>query len=79
LAEATAKASGIEKEHAVVVEEDRQEHINAAVAEAQASRIQEQEDADERMRREQERRMPSWKSNGHDLDDQNNGPKPGGR
>lgn len=79
LAEATAKASGIEKEHAVVVEEDRQEHINAAVAEAQASRIQEQEDADERMRKEQERRMPSWKSNGHDLDDQNNGPKPGGR
>ena len=79
LAEATAKASGIEKEHAVVVEEDRQEHISAAVAEAQASRIQEQEDADERMRKEQERRMPSWKRNGHDLDDQNNGPKPGGR
>lgn len=79
LAEATAKASGIEKEHAVVVEEDRQKHINAAVAEAQAARIHEQEDADERTRREQERRMPSWKRNGHDLDDQNNGPRPGGR
>lgn len=74
LNEATATASGL----AQVLEAERQQVIKDAVAEKLASRIHEQQDAEERARQDRERRVPSWKRNGHDLDDQDSGYRPGG-
>lgn len=77
LADSTAKASDLAQERAVVIEHDRQSAIAAAVAAAQ-EKTAETEARQERERKEQEeRRLPSWKRKGHELDD--NGPRPGGR
>jgi hypothetical protein len=78
LTEATATASGLAQERAQVLEAERQQVIKDAVAEKLASRIHEQQDAEERARQDRERRVPSWKRNGHDLDDQDSGYRPGG-
>ncbi|MGV8890086.1 MAG: hypothetical protein ACOH2P_19045 [Pseudomonas sp.] len=79
LAESAAKASDLAQQRAVMIEHDRQQLLQAAVAEKLAASIHEREDADERARKErEERRVPSWKRNGHDLDD-DSGPRPGGR
>ena len=79
LAEATAKASDLKQEHAVEIEHSKQAVIAAAVAAAQ-ERTADIEALQERARKQQEeRRVPSWKRNGYDRDDQNSGPRPGGR
>lgn len=79
LAEATAKASDLKQEHAVEIEHSKQAVIAAAVAAAQ-ERTTDIEALQERARKQQEeRRVPSWKRNGYDRDDQNSGPRPGGR
>ena len=79
LAEATAKASDLAQERALVIEHDRQAAIAAAVAAAQ-EKTAEIEARQERDRKEQEeRQLPSWKRKGHDLDGHDTGPRPGGR
>lgn len=78
LSDSTAKASDLKQQHAVVIEHERKAAIAAAVAAAQ-EKTEEIEARQERERKEQERRVPSWKRKGHDLDDQNSGPRPGGR
>ncbi|MEE5177358.1 relaxase/mobilization nuclease domain-containing protein [Pseudomonas alliivorans] len=79
LADSTAKASDLAQERAVVIEHDRQAAIAAAVAAAQ-EKTAEIEARQERDRKQQEeRRLPSWKRNGHDRDGDDSGPRPGGR
>lgn len=77
LTEATAKASDLALERADLLEAERQQAIKDAVAEKLAAKIHEQEDADERARQDPEKRIPSWKRIGHDLDDQYTGYRPG--
>lgn len=77
LAVATAKASDLKAEHAVEIEHNRKAAVDAAVAAAK-EKTADIKARDERDRKErEERRVPSWKRNGHDLDD--SGPRPGGR
>ncbi|MGF6314972.1 hypothetical protein [Pseudomonas frederiksbergensis] len=75
---ATAKASDLKAEHAVEIEHNRKAAVDAAVAAAK-EKAADIKAKDERARKErEERRVPSWKRNRHDLDD-DSGPRPGGR
>jgi hypothetical protein len=76
LAEATAKASDCAQQRAVVIEQARQEHLRALVAEQVTAKIQEQQDTDEKARQHRERRVPSWKRG---REDEHGGPRPSGR
>ncbi|MDP9523892.1 relaxase/mobilization nuclease domain-containing protein [Pseudomonas putida] len=69
----TAKASESTQQRAVLLESERKQMIQAALAAAsQNAAIQEQVDQAERDREDQARqqRLPSWRRNGHDWDDQ---------
>jgi len=78
LAHSTAKASDLAQERAVVLEHDRKEHLQELVAQQMASRLHEQQDADEQARQERERRVPSWKR-GRDEEEEHAGPRLRGR
>ncbi|MNP41000.1 hypothetical protein D3C76_1346760 [compost metagenome] len=68
-----ANASKSTQERALIVEIERKRLVKAAVS--QAAAVQEQADQAERDRndrakQQRQQRLPSWKRNGHDLDDQ---------
>lgn len=71
LAEATAKASDLAQERAQALEAERQKMIRDAVAEKRALDLYAQQDAEDKARQDRQRRVPSWKRNGHDIDEEN--------
>lgn len=70
LAEASAKVAGLAQERAQVIEAERQKIIHDAVAEKRALDLYAQQDAEDKAGRDRERRVPSWKRNGHDSTDE---------
>lgn len=79
LAYSTAKASDLAQQCAAEIERNRKAAINKAVAAAQEKMADIEAHEDRDCREREERRIPSWKRNSHDNDDQNSGPRPGGR
>ncbi|KJH79022.1 hypothetical protein UB23_00370 [Pseudomonas sp. ES3-33] len=71
LAEAIAKASYLSQQRAAVLEAERQKIIHDAVAEKRALALYAQQDAEDKARQDRERRVPSWKRNGYDIDEEN--------
>lgn len=76
-----AKASESTQERAVLLEVERKKMIQDALTGAQQKHQVEQIEQDDQAARQKQDAgyVPTWKRNGHDLDDQNNGPRPGGR
>ncbi|EPA94937.1 relaxase/mobilization nuclease domain-containing protein [Pseudomonas sp. G5(2012)] len=73
-----AKVSESTQERAVLLEVERKKMIQDALTSAQQRHQIEQDDQAARQKQDAGY-VPTWKRNGHDLDDQNNGPRPGGR
>jgi hypothetical protein len=71
LREATAKVSDLAQVRAQALEAARQKVIHDAVAEKRALDLYAQQDAEDKARQDRERRVPSWKRNGNDIDEEN--------
>lgn len=76
-----AKVSESTQERAVLLEVERKKMIQAALTSAQQKHQDEQIEQDGQAARQKQDAgyVATWKRNGHVLDDQNNGPRPGGR
>lgn len=78
LADSTAKASDLAQKRALLIEHERQEHLQVLVGQQVTAKIREQLDADEKARQDRERRLPSWKR-GRDEEGEHGAPRPSGR
>lgn len=73
-----AKLSESTHERALLVETERKRLIQAAVAQ-QVQAYSDQDQEQQQAREDRAQRVPTWKRNKHDLDDQDSGYRPGGR
>lgn len=73
-----AKLSESTQERAQLVETERKRLVQAAVAQ-QVQAYSDQDQEQQQAREDRAQRVPTWKRNRHDLDDQDSGYRPGGR